>query len=153
MGGWAIIVNVLYPIPLTLLLLLCLPLPSYIRSPVRRFILKFTDTVLFFRLPGVGSLSLYTLFTVFSVFLFYLECLEVVKTVEKEAFFNKGISAEFKEKARCNRWRAERNFWIALLSMILWIVLNRVRSLMHEAEDAKSERTMLLKEANKPKEE
>eukprot|EP01041_Mallomonas_annulata_P002596 gene2596-5075_t len=80
--------------------------------------------------------------------LFYVEILETVRTLDKENFYKKGISLELKDKARCNRWRAERNFWISLLSLILWLVLYRVRALMKEAEDVKFERDALLKRLN-----
>jgi hypothetical protein len=31
------------------------------------------------------------------------------------------------QEIRCRRWRAERNMWISLLGLILWLVLGRIR--------------------------
>jgi hypothetical protein len=39
---------------------------------------------------------------------------------------------------RCKRWRAERNFWISLLGLVLWMVVHRFRALMAETDIAYS---------------
>ena len=33
-----------------------------------------------------------------------------------------------------NRWRSERNFWISVLAFVVWLVLNRFRSALYEAQ-------------------
>jgi len=40
------------------------------------------------------------------------------------------------EKLLCNKWRAERNFWISLFSLVLWLILLRVYSMTKELEAA-----------------
>ena len=43
MGAWAIVVNILFPIPLVFLLILCLPLPNF----ARKWATKVMDLCLF----------------------------------------------------------------------------------------------------------
>ena len=131
-------------LPLLLLFLLCIPLPNAFRSYVRGFFLTITDSVLFFKIPGAGRVTIYFICTVAAAVLFYFEILETVRTVDKERFFGRGVSTELKDKARCQRWRAERNFWISAFSFILWVILYRVRSLMREAEHMKADRDALM---------
>jgi len=37
---------------------------------------------------------------------------------------------------RCRRWRAERNWWISLLGLVMWIILYRFKGLIQDAEEA-----------------
>ena len=131
-GYWAYIVHFLYPVPLVVLFLFSIPLPQSIRKTVRQIILNVTDTILFFKIPGCGSITLYILSTFISGCLFAFMCMESFKAWEKENYQRgKGMPVDF-ERIRCSRWRTERNFWISLLSLMLWIILYRVRALMHE---------------------
>jgi hypothetical protein len=43
-----------------------------------------------------------------------------------------------RDQSRCFRWRMERNFWISLLSLVLWVILHRMRALIKEIESEKS---------------
>ncbi len=58
------------------------------------------------------------------------------------------IQQQFKEeKLLCNKWRAERNFWISLFSLVLWLILFRVHKMTKELEVVKAE----LKDKNETK--
>lgn len=134
-GGWFIAVQVLFPIPFLLLALLSLPLPSTLRTRVRRLILRFTDMVLFYKMGG--AVTVYALLTSVSVVLFGITSMETYQFTQKLKL--RPISdAKSDILARALKWRSERNFWISFFSVTLWLLLYRMRGLMKELD---SERT------------
>ena len=54
MGAWAILVNILFPIPLVFLLILCLPLPNF----ARKWATKVMDLCLFSVILGTKFIKL-----------------------------------------------------------------------------------------------
>lgn len=139
MGGWNIAVNFLFPVPLVFLVLLSLPLPKAWSSYIRKFVIGLVDKVLFF--PLFGTLNLYVISTAVSSLLFLLTCWDVVRIAEKydlsKEITNFKISASA-EKLICNKWRSERNFWISLFSLVLWLIMYRMRGLIKELEGVKA---------------
>lgn len=130
-GYWAIAVNVLFPVPLICLLLLCLPLPKGYNTVIRKYVLALVDKVLFTQFAG--GINLYRLCTVLSALLFLGTSWETVRAAEKLNRTRSMLDVQFKEeKQLCYKWRAERNFWIAMFSLVLWLILYRVRNLTHE---------------------
>ena len=124
MGGWFLLVNVLFPIPFILLVLLCFPLPESIRRIISKFVLKVSEKILFTSL--IGTFSLYQLSTFLSIVLFSMSSWEVMKASERVHEHKNGLKEDF---YRGMKWRSERNFWISLMSMVLWLVLYRVYKL------------------------
>ena len=134
MGNWSMIVNVLFPIPFTFLLLLCLPLPAMISTPVRNFINGILDRIIFPRV--IGGLNLYQILTLFTIFLFVEAVWQSMGANDKliQAF---GTPAE--QQMRCLKWRYERNFWIALFSLVSWLILYRVHEITEELDNLKTQ--------------
>ena len=136
MAVWAILVNILFPIPLLTLSLLCCPLPTSISDSVRKFILRFVDVVLFLRIAG--TVTVYGLLTTLSFVAFVVTAAETYHANRKmsRAYANHLPSAE---SMRCVKWRHERNFWISLFSLALWVILFRLRSLTKELQQTKAQ--------------
>mmetsp|Transcript_12444 Transcript_12444/g.17081 ORF Transcript_12444/g.17081 Transcript_12444/m.17081 type:complete len:134 (+) Transcript_12444:61-462(+) len=116
MGAWAIVVNILFPIPLVFLMILCMPLPTFIR----KWASSFMDKFLFVK---IGSISIYQIATGLSILLFLLSCYETSNSFAKES---EKFSFALTDKTVCMRWRNERNFWISFMSLVLWLILYRV---------------------------
>lgn len=123
MGAWLIFVQVLLPIPFTILLVLSLPVPALIR----KYILKFTDAVIFLKIWG--QITVYQLLVAISTILFGLSLMDTVSSKNRESHAD---NLQLREREKCVRWRNERNFWITSLSLVLWIILFRVRALVNE---------------------
>jgi hypothetical protein len=132
MGSWSLAVNILFPFPFLALVLLSLPLPAF-ASPLKKFIIKVIDKVLFTKI--FLSFNLYQLAILLSTILFGLSLNETVN-----------ISAKLKksdvyrgEALNCLRFRFERNFWISLFSLVLWLILYEVQSLSIELQRFRDE--------------
>lgn len=125
MGAWLIVVQFLLPIPFIILLFLTLPFPYYIRS----FILKICDSLIFFRIWG--GITVYQVLLGISMILFAVSSADAVRGRSQEKTID---NIAFSDRVRCLRWRSERNFWITLLSLVLWVILFRVRALIKENE-------------------
>eukprot|EP01040_Poterioochromonas_malhamensis_P004675 gene4675-5010_t len=67
-GNWSVVVNILFPIPFTFLLILCLPLPAIVAVPVRRVANYILKKIIF--PPVLGGMNVYQIVTLFSAFLF-----------------------------------------------------------------------------------
>jgi hypothetical protein len=135
MGGWSVVCNVLFPIPLTFLLLLCLPMPAMMAVPVRRLVNGVLDRIIF---PEIlpGRLNVYQVVTLFSIFLF-VESVWQTMGANDRLVLAYGTPAE--QPARCTKWRYERNFWIALFSLVSWLILYRVHRITEELDDLKTQ--------------
>jgi hypothetical protein len=144
MAGWTVLVYLLFPVPLLCLLLLCLPLPGNIGKYIRRTILTLVDKILF--TPLVAGFNLYQICIVLSSMLFLMSSYETARAATK-LDESRNILMDLKEdRLRCQKWRAERNFWISLMSLVLWLVLYRVNVMSNElvllnAELAEKEKT------------
>lgn len=137
MGAWNYLVYLLFPVPLVCLVLLCLPLPGNIGRFIRKWILKAVDKVLFTGL--VSGFNLYQICVILSSLLFLMSCFETAKAATRLEE-SRGVILDLKEdRLRCQKWRAERNFWISMMSSVLWLVLFRVHKMAKELNFLKSE--------------
>lgn len=142
MGNWSILINILFPVPLILLTLLSLPLPKQLSRWISNVFLKITEKVLFTKL--IGSFNLYQLSTFLSIILFTLTSFDTMKATERL----RTNTIELKDDYyRGHKWRSERNFWICLMSMILWLILYRVYKMAKQVQSLKNE----ISERDKPK--
>lgn len=151
MGSWHIAVNLLFPLPLLVLFLLSIPLPQFLaKTSLRSILIRLLDAVIFIKI--YGDLTVYSFATGLSTVLFIVTAHETfhANLKQKNAFHT-----HERDQFRCTRWRMERNFWISLLSLILWVILYRVRALIKEIETEKSInkdlRTSIEKELKKAK--
>ena len=131
MSIWSTFVNILFPLPLVALVILSIPLPFY-KHQIRKFVLRSLDSVIFFKITG--NLTVYQLATGISGILFLISAADTFKGTKYEKSTENFLTSE---RLRCTRWRSERNFWIAFFSFTLWLILYRVRSLMHEVENSR----------------
>ena len=143
---WSFTIDYLYPIPLISLFLLTIPLPNYWRDYVRHQVLRFLDAVIFCQV--YNRLTLCDIATVFSVFLFLMTGLDSLQDSNRtisndslERVILKSTEDVTREEVittliRCNLWREERNFLISSLSLVLWLVLFRIRMLIKEIDKA-----------------
>lgn len=137
MGSWTYLVYVLFPVPLVCLLLLCLPLPGNIGRYLRKLILNMVDKVLFTGL--VSGFNLYQICVLLSSMLFLLSCYDTARAATR-LDESRGAILELKEdRLRCQKWRAERNFWISMMSSVLWLILFRVHKMAKELHFLKAE--------------
>jgi hypothetical protein len=90
------------------------------------------DAIIFF--PLVGGMTIYTLATGLSTILFFATAYETAQSAQRQRSARDGTELQ---QMRCIRWRIERNFWISLLALILWLVLHRIRALIKEVEGTK----------------
>ena len=130
MAAWTIAIYILFPVPLISLLLLCLPLPGKIGKMVRKTILKLLDKLLF---TGIfGGFNLYQICITISSILFLISSYDTARAATK-LDESRHILMDLKEdRLRCQKWRSERNFWISLMSLVLWLVLYRVDKMSKE---------------------
>merc|ERR1711874_243465 len=115
-GGWQIVVFYMLPFPLALVALLVAPLPASMKKPT----IKLVDWLLDVRL---NEIPIVTVAIIVSAVLFVGLCFETAKpsSVPEHLTPNQVLSI------RARRWRAERNFWISALVLLLWLMLYRVR--------------------------
>lgn len=124
---WEKFIHALYPLPVLLLGLMFLPIPSKVKPAYRRVVLGITDFVLFYN-PLSSYVTLFTISTTLSLLAFAATALKT---------YDMSRGTETHEK-RCSRWRAERNFWMCLLSVVLWLCLHKIRTLTRECEDLRT---------------
>lgn len=75
---------------------------------------------------------MYQICVTLSALLFTMTAYETVRAGTK-LDESKNILMDLKEdRLRCQKWRAERNFWISLMSLVLWLVLYRVDKMTKE---------------------
>ena len=82
---------------------------------------------------------MYQLCVLLSAILFLVSCYETARAATKleEA---RGIILDMKEdRLRCQKWRSERNFWLTMMSSVLWLVLYRVHHMAKELLALKNE--------------
>jgi|Transcript_19380 hypothetical protein len=134
MGSWHIAVNLLFPLPLLVLFLLSIPLPRFLaNTSIRSTLIRLLDAVIFIKI--YGDLTVYSFATGLSTILFVITAHETFHANLKQ---KNAVHVHERDQFRCQRWRMERNFWISLLSLVLWVILHRVRALIKEIESAKA---------------
>ena len=136
MAAWLYLVYALFPLPLISLVLLSIPLPNFCKSQIRGLILKVLDAVIFFKIHS--AITVYHFAVLLSLFLFALTSHVVYKETIAIKDVQSGLGHRiYKAELYGLRWRAERNNWIAAFSLVLWLILYRVRALIKEVEDNK----------------
>eukprot|EP00752_Nemacystus_decipiens_P013863 g12309.t1 len=123
---WPTLIKVLFPVPASFLLLVCLPLPT--RGRITRWTRKLFDKI--FDLEVLGIPLIY-LIMVASCALFAAMCLETYGLRVREV--NASVFDE-KMNLRGRRWRAERNFYISFMFLSCSVLANRVRLLLKEMD-------------------
>mmetsp|Transcript_60099 Transcript_60099/g.190920 ORF Transcript_60099/g.190920 Transcript_60099/m.190920 type:complete len:140 (-) Transcript_60099:131-550(-) len=132
MAGWTVYVAFGFPIPLVLICLLTVPLPRPLAKPF----LMFTNSLL--GLKFVGSVPLLYFMIGLTGAAFAVNSASTWKAIDYPA----GLSPNEKTAVLAKKWRAERNFWIAFFSFVLWCLLQRVyqmRKRLDELEAARAE--------------
>lgn len=128
--SWSFLVNILFPVPLLYLVIVSLPLPQRFRVPIQQFSTKVFHKVLFFKISGV--VTLYNLAVVTSFLLFIESGWQTSRANQR---YEDAVHKADKDSYRGLKWRAERNFWIAFFSFVVWIILYRICDLIKENED------------------
>lgn len=123
------LIRLLFPVPASFLLLVCLPLPSRGRRSITRWLLKLYDRIFNVRLLG---LSLIFIIMATSCALFAAMCLETYGLRVRE---DRAIDFNEKMNLRGRRWRAERNFYISFMFLGCSILANKVRLMLKEMEN------------------
>jgi len=124
-------------------MLLCLPLPDVLMR-LKQLIIIFTSKVLFSNI--LGGINLYRISVLISSILFIISSYEQNKASSKLLLSQTSLSLDLKEdRLRGLKWRAERNFWISFMSLVLWLILYRVHAMVVEIDKVKKD----LKEKDK----
>jgi len=122
-GGWKIVVEVCLPVPIILLVLMCLPAPR----TFHRAVLAIVDRTL--GLTFVGSLSLLHIMLGVTGTCF-LASIRTSTTVLSTKPLTDEASPNVIAGHMGKRWRAERNFWISFICFFLWCLLARFFQIM-----------------------
>jgi len=137
MSTWLFLVYFLFPIPFFCLMLLCLPLPDFLIR-LRQMIIIFTSKVLFSNI--LGGVNLYRISVLISSLLFLISSYEQTKASSKLSKSQSSVNLDLKEdRLRGLKWRAERNFWISFMSLVLWLILYRVHAMVVHIDNLKKE--------------
>ncbi|CAN0144794.1 unnamed protein product [Pylaiella littoralis] len=125
---WPMLIKILFPIPASFLLLVCLPVST--RGRIMIWTRKLFDKIFSFQIPVVGVALIYVIMAA-SCALFAAMCVETyglrVRELQASAF-------EEKMNLRGRRWRAERNFYISFMSLSCSVLANRVRLMLKEMD-------------------
>lgn len=130
---WNFLVWALFPVPTFLLVVLSLPLPQFAKGPVRKVILKITDVIFGKIRVGAWHVTLYHLAMGLSSALLFVSSSKLMSKSK-----NGGETVHF-QNPHCERFRAERNFWISILAFTMWLILSRFIAITREAERYRSE--------------
>jgi len=123
MSAWKLVVHFMLPPPLILTILLVLPMPRLIN----RALLQFAKNILFCNvLNGIKLVHLMLLITGM------LLIGSGVHTHQLRIRMDPDISGHKRTEALARIWREERNFWISVLTFLLWGLLYRFYNLMME---------------------
>eukprot|EP00894_Picocystis_sp_ML_P002343 jgi/Pico_ML_1/52860/g3504.t1 len=128
-SAWQVYVDATFPVPLLMLVLMLAPLPRSWRHPIA----KFVHTVL--------SVRILQAFTLGQVMLLVTTTSLAATTRATLTLVEAPTDASPNQRTGflARKWRTERNFWIALYSFTLWIVLLRVHRLIERADAAEEE--------------
>ena len=138
---WLYFLYAIFPLPMFFLVLLSLPLPERFRYPVRRALIRFLDSILFLRIGSNDHSISVILFIIIIALIGFI--LSIQETWNLAAIESTKLFTLDKDAVKSKRWRAERNFWISLLGLLLWIILYRVRGLLKEADDLNERRNTI----------
>jgi hypothetical protein len=135
MQMWGYFVYALLPFPLFYLLLISLPLPGVISRPINSTATKVAKWLVNGKF--IGGFSPYQVAVVISSLLFAESAFSTASAAQRYEDSRNSIN---EDKYRGLKWRSERNFWIAFMSLALWIVFNRVAELIKENEELQRRR-------------
>ncbi|CAN0208691.1 unnamed protein product [Ectocarpus sp. 12 AP-2014] len=123
---WPMLIKIIFPIPASFLLLICLPLST--QSRIMRWTRRLYDKIFSFQ---VLSIPLIYLIMAASCALFAAMCLETYGLRVREV-----NATQFDEKMnlRGRRWRAERNFYISFMFLSCSVLANRLRLMLKEVD-------------------
>lgn len=147
--GWKILVGVLCPIPLIISLLLSLPLPRN----ARRGVLLAAHRVLSFPTIGGARLASFALFTSGVPLLDASVRLSRAASAAAAAPLGDADASrpEVALARHAAKWRLERNWWIACMTFVSWLIVRAMRaqvaravSLEERLEALADERAALL---------
>jgi len=141
MALMGILLWILLPAPSILLLALCLPpilpLSNETKHKIEKNVLKAIDWICTRHLPVEGfNVPVVTILILISVFLFLIKSQE---TIALSNISDKMSSYDKREK-RCRKWRAERDFWISILTLVLWIIIYTIRKLIKDNDSLLQQR-------------
>jgi hypothetical protein len=110
----------LLPLAFALLGLLILPLPDRIR----KHIIAFIDTVLFFEVPLLG-ISLFWFVIGLSATVLVAAYAEWDAAMDKDP--NAAGSSDLREKLLKKQFKSEKNLWVAAFAFTLYVTIHRYR--------------------------
>ncbi|GAX73924.1 hypothetical protein CEUSTIGMA_g1374.t1 [Chlamydomonas eustigma] len=123
MSAWKLVVHFMLPPPLILTILLVIPVPRLINKAL----LQFAKKILFCNvLNGIKLVHLMLLITGM------LLIGSGVHTHQLRIRMDPDVSGHKRTEALARIWREERNFWISVLTFLLWGLLYRFYNLMME---------------------
>ena len=114
------------------LVLLNVPLPLQLR----KLVLAVVDGTLFMRIGLLGDMMLINILVAISGIAFLFLCVETHELAAKVS--QEGLDHKQQLMIRTQKFRAERNFWMGLLALSLWMLLYLFRSLVKENLDLKT---------------
>lgn len=125
MSSWRVVVNFLLPPPLLLTVLLIVPLPRV----VKKGLLIFIRRVLFARvIENVRLVHFALVVSGMALLASTVDTYQMAQQVkDSEAW-----TPNQRTGLLARKWRGERNFWISVLTFMLWMFLYRFYSLMLE---------------------
>jgi hypothetical protein len=110
----------LLPLAFALLGLLILPLPD----GIRKHIIAFIDTVLFFEVPLLG-ISLFWFVIGLSATVLVAAYAEWDAAMDKDP--NAAGSSDLREKLLKKQFKSEKNLWVAAFAFTLYVTIHRYR--------------------------
>ena len=126
-GAWGIALLVFFPIPLILLVLLQAPFAS-----VRVFAARACKNLLGVRVIGGFSV----LFVAVACSLALVAATTFDSMAKSAALKSLSPKADFQLRLTTSgkKWRAERNFWLSFLALVLWVMLRQFAVLTARVE-------------------
>lgn len=128
MTVWKVVVNFLLPPPLILTILLLVPTPRV----VQKGLLSFAKHVLFFQVAG--GFKLVQMMILLSGLMLLGAAVHTHQLRHAAGYHHELDMKGPKQQVaiRAAIWREERNFWISVLTFLLWGLLYRINALMLE---------------------
>uniref|UniRef100_A0A061RUU3 BAP29/BAP31 transmembrane domain-containing protein n=1 Tax=Tetraselmis sp. GSL018 TaxID=582737 RepID=A0A061RUU3_9CHLO len=132
MGQWMLIIEICLPVPAVLLCLLFLPAPWRIRH----WILFLTERVMSFPLLG-GTKLIHLMLLITGIALIGTTHMTWRTAESARAQLEEAgpVSPNIRLGILGQKWRQERNFWIALLCFLSWVTLYRLYHLLLKKDE------------------
>merc|ERR1712060_895550 len=124
MTAWGNVVLVSIPIPIALLALLIIPLPSSFRKRVFALV----DGVLYLKI--LNGVPLVLFMTSCSFLAFAVTSADTLRVHSSRPDNFAALSPNQQISFRASKWRSERNWWISFTCLFTWIILQRMHTLL-----------------------